>query len=196
MGKKQFPPIFVMTHTFVATKYFWHDKTFVMTELFLWQKWYLWQLPPVTGINFCPKLSSHFQSQNNLLKRLHYWINNVLCKPDSVHWKRRCTFKEEQNPLFHSWDSPVDYQTRVGKVMGLSPCWSKIKRKKVQTNAYLFWHRHTVCKFSGKSPLSSHRTTPKQQINNHANNLSSTEQATKPQPKTRYKFSSLIFHLF
>ena len=35
----------------------------------------------------------------------------------------------------------------------------------VPTNAYLFWHGHTVCKFSGKSPLSSHKTTLKQQIN-------------------------------
>ena len=176
MGKKKFPPIFVTTHTFVATKYFCHDKTFVTTKTLSQQKWYLWQLPPLIGINFCPKLSSHFQSQNNLLKRLHYWINNVLCK----HWKRRRTFKEEQNLLFHSGDSPVDYWTRVWKVMGLRPCRSKIKHKKVQTNAYLFWHRHTVCKFLGKSPLSSHKTTPKQQINNHANNLPGTEQVTKP----------------
>ena len=36
---------------------------------------------------------------------------------------------------------------------------------KVQTNACLFYHRHTVCKFSGKSPLSSHKMTLKQQIN-------------------------------
>ena len=33
------------------------------------------------------------------------------------------------------------------------------KHKKIQTNADLFWHWHTVCKFSGKSPLSSHKTT-------------------------------------
>ena len=39
------------------------------------------------------------------------------------------------------------------------------EHKKVQTNAYLFQHGHTVCKFSGKSPLSSHNTTLKQQIN-------------------------------
>ena len=36
--------------------------------------------------------------------------------------------------------------------------------KKVQRNAYLFEHGHTVCKFSGKSLLSSHKTTLKQQI--------------------------------
>ena len=42
---------------------------------------------------------------------------------------------------------------------------SWIQTQKVQTNAYLFWHRHTVCKFSGKSTLSSHKTTYKQQIN-------------------------------
>ena len=39
------------------------------------------------------------------------------------------------------------------------------KHKKVQTKAYLFEHRDTVCKFSGKSALSSHKTTLKQQIN-------------------------------
>ena len=39
------------------------------------------------------------------------------------------------------------------------------KHKKVQMNAYLFWHGHTACTFSGKSPLSSHKTTLKQQIN-------------------------------
>ena len=33
------------------------------------------------------------------------------------------------------------------------------KHKKVQMNPYLFWHRHTVCKISGKSPLSSRKTT-------------------------------------
>ena len=37
--------------------------------------------------------------------------------------------------------------------------------KKVQTNAYLFLHGHTVCTVSGKSPLSSHKTTLKHQIN-------------------------------
>ena len=34
--------------------------------------------------------------------------------------------------------------------------WSK--HKKVQTNAHLFQHGHTVCKYSGKSALSSHKT--------------------------------------
>ena len=34
---------------------------------------------------------------------------------------------------------------------------SRSKHKKVQTNAYLFWQGHTVCKFSGKSPLSSYK---------------------------------------
>ena len=32
-------------------------------------------------------------------------------------------------------------------------------------NAYLFEHGHTVCKFSGKCTLSSHKMTLKQQIN-------------------------------
>ena len=32
-------------------------------------------------------------------------------------------------------------------------------------NAYLFWHGHIVCTFLGKSLLSSHKTTLKQQIN-------------------------------
>ena len=39
------------------------------------------------------------------------------------------------------------------------------KHKKVQTNAYLFEHGHTVFKFSCKSPLLSHKMTLKQQIN-------------------------------
>ena len=39
------------------------------------------------------------------------------------------------------------------------------KHKKVQTNAYLFWHGLTVRKISGKFPLSSHKTTLEQQIN-------------------------------
>ena len=39
------------------------------------------------------------------------------------------------------------------------------KQKKFQANAYLFWHGHTICKFSGKSPSSSHKTTLKQQLN-------------------------------
>ena len=30
---------------------------------------------------------------------------------------------------------------------------ARSKQKKVQTNAYLFWHGHTVCTFSRKSPL-------------------------------------------
>ena len=40
----------------------------------------------------------------------------------------------------------------------------RCKHEKVKTNVY-FCHGHTVCKFSGKSPLSSHKTTLKQQIN-------------------------------
>ena len=36
--------------------------------------------------------------------------------------------------------------------------------KKVQINAYLFEHGQTVRKFSGKSPLSSHKTTLKGQV--------------------------------
>ena len=43
--------------------------------------------------------------------------------------------------------------------------WLRSKHKMVQTNAYLFWHGHTASKFSGKSALSNHKTTLKQQIN-------------------------------
>ena len=31
-------------------------------------------------------------------------------------------------------------------------CWVGAKHKKVQKNACLLRHRHTICKFSGKSP--------------------------------------------
>ena len=44
-------------------------------------------------------------------------------------------------------------------------CVCRSKHEKVQMNAYFFWHGHTVCKFSGKSPFSSHKTTLKQQLN-------------------------------
>ena len=40
-------------------------------------------------------------------------------------------------------------------------CVCRSKREKVQMNAYFFWHGHTVCQFSGKSPFSSHKTTLK-----------------------------------
>ena len=36
---------------------------------------------------------------------------------------------------------------------------SQHKHRKVQTTAYFFWHGHAVCTFSGKSLLSSHKTT-------------------------------------
>ena len=42
---------------------------------------------------------------------------------------------------------------------------SRSKHKKVQRNAYLFWHGHTIGTFSGKSPLSSHKRTLRQQLN-------------------------------
>ena len=43
--------------------------------------------------------------------------------------------------------------------------WAHLRTQKGSKNAYLFGHGHTVCTFSGKSPLSSHKTTLKQQIN-------------------------------
>ena len=39
------------------------------------------------------------------------------------------------------------------------PFGTRSKHKKVQKNAYLLWHGHTICIFSGKSPLSSHKMT-------------------------------------
>ena len=45
----------------------------------------------------------------------------------------------------------------------------RTSKNKIQTqkgsNERLFQHGHTVCKFSGKPPLSSHKRTLKQQIN-------------------------------
>ena len=43
---------------------------------------------------------------------------------------------------------------------------TRSKHMKVQKNAaYLLGRRHTVCKFSGNSPLSSYKTTLKHQLN-------------------------------
>ena len=43
--------------------------------------------------------------------------------------------------------------------------WAHLHTQKGSKNAYLFWHGHAVCKFSGKSPLSSHNMTLEQKIN-------------------------------
>ena len=58
-------------------------------------------------------------------------------------------------------------QCLLKRIPGTSkgPRYARSKYKKVQTNAYLFWHWHTVCTFSAKFPLSSHKTTLKEQRN-------------------------------
>ena len=63
---------------------------------------------------------------------------------------------------------------------------SRSKHKKVQTNAYLFWHGHTICTFFntinfGEIPFVKH-------------NLPSTKQAEKNQPKQSFFLSH--FSLF
>ena len=62
---------------------------------------------------------------------------------------------------------PWVYRNNVSMVCSASPSVIVVMESdpntwKVQKNAYLLWRRHTICNFSGKSPLSSYKTTLKQ----------------------------------
>ena len=76
--------------------------------------------------------------------------------------------------LFEKWDSSVHFNSCLVLVFTIYavdiiikfiwPLKIRSKPKKVQKNAYLLWHGHTICKFSGKSLSLSHKTTLKQQF--------------------------------
>ena len=61
------------------------------------------------------------------------------------------------SPIRYTRPASFSWWTSLPKIL--------FKHKTVQTNTYLFEHGPTVCKFSGKSPLWSHKTTLKQQVN-------------------------------
>ena len=61
--------------------------------------------------------------------------------------------------------SPVSHPVTITDVKNKTKKYNKIQTQKGYHEHIFILHGHTVCTFSGKSPLSSHKMTLKQQIN-------------------------------
>ena len=85
------------------------------------------------------------------LEELSAGLDELKRRLHAFKWRMNASLEELERKL-HAFKGEMHARVRT-----------RSKHKKVQTNAYLT--RTHRCKFSGKSPLSSHKTTLKQQIN-------------------------------
>ena len=137
----------------------------------VWKRWWKGLTTPLKCEKGDEKGWLHHSSVKKVMKRVDCttqvwkrwwkgWLHHCISELNTLS-KVPLWIKHTVKGSTLDWGSVRDFFTSSIVIAFLSVS----KHKKVQTNAYLFWHGHTVWKFSGKSPLSSHRTTLKQQIN-------------------------------
>ena len=84
-----------------------------------------------------------------------YWVLSFGDIPNLILQLLFCCYSKNKNKKYRKiWNR------MTASILKQDP-----NTKRLKWMRYLFWHGHTVCKFLGKSPLSSHKTTLKQQIN-------------------------------